>query len=181
MRLYAFLSQVITFTDAEFEKLYVFGRFLLKKLPVSRECLPVEIQQQIDIESYGIRKTGNGEIKLERGGVELEPQGAKGAQAPAPEDLEPLSSILRELNQRFGTDFTDEDKVFIEQLEARLAEDAALEASVRVNTPDNARLTFDHVANDKIQELIDTNFNAPGERSPRRARPLRFLASGVPR
>jgi type I restriction enzyme R subunit len=24
--------------------------------------------------------------------------------------------------------------------------------------PDNARLTFDHVANDKIQELIDTNF-----------------------
>jgi len=48
--------------------------------------------------------------------------------------------------------------VFIEQLEARLAEDAALEASVRVNTPDNARLTFDHVANDKLQELIDTNF-----------------------
>jgi hypothetical protein len=27
---------------------------------------------------------------------------------------------------------------------------------VKVNTPENARLTFDHVANDRIQELIDT-------------------------
>ena len=64
VRLYAFLSQVITFTDAELEKLYVFGRFLLRKLPVSRERLPVEIQQQIDIESYGIRQTGSGKIRL---------------------------------------------------------------------------------------------------------------------
>lgn len=48
--------------------------------------------------------------------------------------------------------------MFIEQLEARLAGDPALEASIRVNTPDNARLTFDHVVNDRLQELIDTNF-----------------------
>jgi type I restriction enzyme R subunit len=39
-----------------------------------------------------------------------------------------------------------------------LVGDPALEASVKVNTPENARLTFDHVANGKIQELIDTNF-----------------------
>ncbi len=158
VRLYAFLSQILTFTDAELEKLYAFGRFLLRKLPVSRERLPVEIQQQIDIESYGIRKTGSGKIGLERGSVALEPRRAKGGQSPAPEEIEPLSQILRELNERFGTDFTDEDKVFIEHLEAKLADDAALEASIRVNTPDNARLTFDHVVNDKIQELIDTNF-----------------------
>ena len=42
--------------------------------------------------------------------------------------------------------------------EGKLATDQALEASVKVNTPENARLTFDHVANDKVQELIDTNF-----------------------
>src|SRR5262249_59621997 len=37
-------------------------------------------------------------------------------------------------------------------------DDPALEASVKVNVPENARLTFDHVANDKIQEMIDSNF-----------------------
>jgi type I restriction enzyme, R subunit len=48
--------------------------------------------------------------------------------------------------------------VFIQQLEEKLAGDAALEASVKVNVPENARLTFDHVANDKLQEMIDSNF-----------------------
>ena len=45
VRLYAFLSQIITFTDADLEKLYVFGRLLLRKLPVKRDELPVEIQK----------------------------------------------------------------------------------------------------------------------------------------
>ena len=29
---------------------------------------------------------------------------------------------------------------------------------MQVNAPENARLTFDHVANDKFQEMIDSNF-----------------------
>jgi type I restriction enzyme R subunit len=126
----AFPSQVISFTDADLEKLYVFGRLLLRKLPVSREELPREILQAIDMESY----------------------------TPSPDEIEALSQILKELNQRFGTEFTEEDRVFIEQLEAKLASDPALEASVRVNPRENARLTFDQVANDRLQEMLDSNF-----------------------
>lgn len=51
-----------------------------------------------------------------------------------------------------------EGKVFIEQLESKLAANDALEKAVLANTPENARLTFDHVVNDKLQEMIDTNF-----------------------
>lgn len=29
---------------------------------------------------------------------------------------------------------------------------------MRANTPENARLTFDHVVTDRLQEMIDTNF-----------------------
>ena len=69
---------------------------------------------------------------------------------------------MKSLSDRFGTDFADGDKVFIGQLEEKLAGDPALEASVKVNVkvnvPENARLTFDHVANDRIQEMIDSNF-----------------------
>jgi type I restriction enzyme R subunit len=158
-RLYAFLSQIITFTDAELEKLYVFGRLLLRRLPVQREELPVEIQKNIDMDSYQIKPTASGKIGLKRGVGELEPQKGGGDNIPPePPFPEPLSQIIQELNERFGTDFTADDKVFIEHLEGKLATDQALEASVKVNTPENARLTFDHVANDKVQELIDTNF-----------------------
>ena len=73
VRLYAFLSQILTFTDADLEKLYVFGRLLLRKLPVKRDQLPVEIQQNIDIESYRLQQTHAGKIKLERGTQELQP------------------------------------------------------------------------------------------------------------
>jgi type I restriction enzyme R subunit len=60
--------------------------------------------------------------------------------------------------QRFGTDFTEEDKVFIRQLEERLANDTALLASMRGNPPENARLTFDYVVTDRLQDMMDTNF-----------------------
>lgn len=157
-RLYAFLSQVLTFADPDLEKLYVFARLLRRRLPYERERLPLEVQQDIDMESYRLSRTYEGAIVLERGQKEVKPVGAGAAHALAPEDLEPLSEIIRDLNERFGTDFSDEDKVFVRQLEERLAGDPALRASVRVNTPENARLTFDYVVTDQLQDMVDTNF-----------------------
>ena len=62
------------------------------------------------------------------------------------------------MNERFGTKFTEQDKVFIQQLEERIANDRALADSILVNPLQDARLTFDHVVNDRLQEMIDTNF-----------------------
>ncbi|MDI6809468.1 MAG: DEAD/DEAH box helicase family protein [Candidatus Eisenbacteria bacterium] len=158
VRLYAFLSQVLTFTDPHLEKLYVFARLLRRYLPVRPDDLPREIQQYIDMESFRIQETRSGKIGLERGQGEFKPTDAKGRDGLSPEELEPLSQIIRELNERFGTDFTDEDKVFIRQLEEKLGGDPALTASVRSNVPENARLTFDHVVSDRLQDMVDTNF-----------------------
>ncbi len=159
VRLYAFLSQIVAFTDPELEKLYVYGRLLLRKMKAKPgEQLPVEIQQDIDVDSYRVQHTSSGKIRLERGTSELEPITGGNIFQPPPEEVEALSAILKALNDRFGTDFADDDKVFIRQLEEKLAGDPALEASVKVNVPENARLTFDHVANDRIQEMIDSNF-----------------------
>jgi type I restriction enzyme R subunit len=157
-RLYAFLSQVIIFADSDLEKFYEFARHLSRKLPVSRERLPAEIQQHIELDSYRIQQTSSGRIKLERGAKELDPIGPKGASMPTSEDLEPLSQIIQQLNQRFGTDFSDDDKVFIEQLETKLDNSDTLKASIRVNSPENAQLTFNNVVNDQMQEMVETNF-----------------------
>jgi type I restriction enzyme R subunit len=72
--------------------------------------------------------------------------------------VEPLSEIIRLLNERFGTNFTDKDKVSLKGLEERLAGNPALSASLEANTKENARLTFDHVVKDQLQEMVDTNF-----------------------
>ena len=49
VRLYSFLAQVITFLDADLEKLYVFARHLRRLLTVAREELPREIQLEFCI------------------------------------------------------------------------------------------------------------------------------------
>lgn len=140
------------------EKFSEFARHLSRKLPVSRERLPSEIQQHIELDSYRIQQTSSGKIKLERSAKELEPIGPKGATTLTPEELEPLSQIIQHLNQRFGTDFSEDDKVFIEQLETKLDHSDTLKASIRINSLENAQLTCNNVVNDQMQEMVETNF-----------------------
>ncbi|MEW6753371.1 MAG: type I restriction endonuclease [Candidatus Latescibacterota bacterium] len=158
VRLYAFLSQVITFEDPELEQLHVFGRLLLRVLPMSRKKLPVEVQQAVNLPSYEVRQTGSSRIRLPRGTGVLEPQKPKEPWGPSADEREVLSRIIRELNERFGTAFREADLVFIEELETRLDAAPALEGSLRINSLDNVRLTFDNLANDVLQDMMDANF-----------------------
>jgi hypothetical protein len=158
VRLYAFLSQIITFKDPDLEKLYVFAKFLGRYLPGDGPILPVEVQQAIDMESYKIQRVAQGKISLSRGDGVVDPISGHGPHGSSVEEMEALSRIIKELNERFGTDFTEDDKVFIRQLEERLANDTALLASIRGNPPENARLTFDHVVTNRLQDMMDTNF-----------------------
>jgi type I restriction enzyme R subunit len=158
VRLYAFLAQVLTFADADLEKLYVFARHLRRRLPVDREVLPREVQQNIDMESYRIQQTASGRISLERKPGVLEPVGTKGSRGAAPEELETLSRIIAELNERFGLNLGPEHRVTLGQMMEKLDEDAGLDAAARVNTRENVRLTFDHKVEHVIQEIVDSNF-----------------------
>jgi type I restriction enzyme R subunit len=158
VRLYAFLSQIIPFADADLEKLYVFARHLRRLLPSDEAELPREVQQSIDMESYRLQKTSNGAISLERQAGELDPVRTKDHSGPRPGELEPLSQIIAELNDRFGLDLGPEHRVTLGHLMDRLGGDAGLEASARVNTRENVRLTFDQKVEDAVQEIVDSNF-----------------------
>jgi len=159
VRLYAFLAQVMPFADAGLEKLYVFARHLRRLLPADREALPREVQQNIDMESYRIQQTGSGKITLERKPGVLDPAGTKAAHGTTPEELEPLSRIIAELNERFGLNLGPEHRVTLGQMMEKLDGDAALDAAARVNTRENVRLTFDQKVEQVIQEIVESNFD----------------------
>ncbi len=158
IRFYGFLSQVMTFVDRDLEKLYTFLRLLRRRLPIEREKLPYEIQQAIDIENLTIRKTGSGAIKPKHKTGELDPDliGRPGGLPPS--EVEALSEIIKDLNERFGTEFGDDDRLVIHQLEQKLAQDGRLEQAVRVNTPESAMLTFRRALQDLLQDMLETNF-----------------------
>ncbi|MYN68572.1 MAG: DEAD/DEAH box helicase [Acidobacteria bacterium] len=159
VRLYSFLSQVLTFADPDLEKLYVFARHLRRLLPADKDELPREVQQNIDMESFRIQRTSRGRIKLERHGEPLEPAGSKPRAGGGAEELEALSRIIEALNERFGLNLGPEHRVTLEQIRAALEKDAGLDASAKVNTRENVRLTFDPKVEDKIQEIVETNFD----------------------
>jgi type I restriction enzyme R subunit len=159
VRLYAFLAQVLTFADPDLEKLYVFARHLRRLLPMGPDELPREVQRNIDIESYRIQENSRGRISLERRTGQLEPIQTRLDYGIDEEELEPLSRIIAELNERFGLNLANEHRMTLEQIRKALDQDAGLDASARVNTRENVRLTFDPKVEDKIQEIVETNFD----------------------
>ena len=158
-RLYAFLAQVLTFLDSDLEKLHAFARYLRRLLPADREELPRDIQQNIDMESYRIRRTGIGKVPLEPNAKPLDPMRTKDTRERTPEELEVLSRIIAELNERFGIELGPEHRITLGRMMERLEEDAALNLAAKVNSPENVRIAFDHKVEQVIQEIVDINFD----------------------
>ncbi len=161
VRLYSFLAQVLPFSDVGLEKLYAFARHLRRLLPHDGEELPREIQHNIDMESYRIQRTGSGKVVLDRKGKAgaLDPVGTKDLRESSPEDLEALSRIIADLNERFGIELGPEHRVTLGRMMKRLEEDVALDAAAKVNTLENIRIAFDHKVEEIIQEIVDLNFD----------------------
>jgi type I restriction enzyme R subunit len=156
--LYSFLGQVLPFADPELEQLYQLCRSLLRILPVPREDQPRELQKFVDVNTVRLVQAARESIAPEPGKGVLEHHEAGVTGAKPEEVLEPLSEILKLLNDRFGTKFAEEDNQFLETLEEKLDADVGMAASFAVNTRENARLTFDHKVRDHVQDMIDTNF-----------------------
>lgn len=140
LRAYNFLAALLDYTVAEWEKMAVFLNLLVPKLPAPvEEDLSQGILDTIDMETYRLEVKETRAIALpkEEGEVEPVPNSAR-ARVPEPE-LEPLSEIIREFNERFGNiDWNDEDKVVrfvFEEIPEELKKDE------RVN---NARQQGDH-------------------------------------
>jgi len=126
--------------------------------------LPVEITENIDMDSYRIQRTSKGNIKLMEGDGGLLPPSDIGTGRPVDEDLAPLSEILGYINEYYGTDFTDEDKVnhFASDMERRISTNESLVRAFDpvVNpSPEHRRDAFDPVFEDVLQGMIDSNFS----------------------
>ena len=158
VKLYAFLSQIIPFSDAKLEKFYAFAGFLVKKLPSEPGSLPLEILNDVDLENYKPELIGTEAIGLERGVTDVHPKDWGQGAGSDEEEFEALSKIIEDLNSRFGTKFSDEDRVVIKQLEKRIEEDEVLAQQLKAGSRDAVRLSFEQVAQDMLHDLIESNF-----------------------
>jgi type I restriction enzyme R subunit len=134
--LYLFLAQIIPYQDSELEKLYAYGRFLLKKLPRSNKAPKIDLSGDIELKYYRLEKISEGKINLKEG--QAEPlKGATAVGTRKPDQDVPLSQLVDSLNERFGTNFTLADQLFFEQITETALSNDSIKKAAQVNTKEN--------------------------------------------
>ncbi len=154
--IYGFLSQLIPFSDISLERLYIFTKFLLKKLPTLNNPLPFNVLQDVDIDSYKVVNNGQREIKLAAQGG-LKPISATVGKM-VEDDKEKLSKIISDLNAVFGTDFNDDDRVFLGRIKDHLLENPELQNKIEHNSRENVGVIFDRFFGEEMKKLLDSNW-----------------------
>src|SRR5690625_5212353 len=155
--LYAFLSQIMPFIDTEFEKFYAYAKLLQTRLPKRELSESLHLDDEIALEYYRLEKIKEGAIELQKG-EEGEVSGiSEAGLSRAKEEEGRLSEIIDVLNDRFGTEFEEADKLFFDQIEAELMEDETLQTQARVNKIDTFKYAFDDKFIEKLIGRMDQN------------------------
>jgi len=159
IRFYGFISQVITFEDVSLEKLYVFARGLNRKLPKRVQKLPYEVRDAVDLDSFRIQETYKGSISLETEDVEITGYANGRTQfSEAEKDL--LSNIIHVLNETYGIDLTEEDKVDMQTIRIRLEEHEELQDVLQADNPLHVkRYKFEEVLDKILLEFVHTKLD----------------------
>jgi type I restriction enzyme, R subunit len=148
-RSYGFLSAILPYTNAEWEKLSIFLNFLVPKLPAPKEeeDLSKGILETIDMDSYRVEKKAAVKIQLPDQDVEIEPVPLDGGGGRAEPELDRLSNILKSFNDQFGgVAWSDRDRVrklVTEEIPAKVAADKAYQNARKNSDKQNAKIEHD--------------------------------------
>lgn len=159
LKKYAFISQIVTFEDPQLEKLYIFLKYLIRKLPKRENPLPYEVLEAIDMETYKVEKKVEAHLKLEDSEGLIDPMGGGGERGATEDEKDALSRIIKEVNERYGTNFNNADRVILNDLSKRLLESKIFVGSVRNNSKDAAKLKFDQLFQDELVGVLDNHFS----------------------
>lgn len=158
VRLYAFLSQIMPYVDPELEMLYSFGRLLLPLLPAEKGVQIVKPEDKVDLEYYRLQRIFSGAVTL----GDDDPEGVKSptdvGTGKAKDEEAPLSNIIEVLNDRFHTEFAEEDRLFFEQIKVAAVKDTAVIKTASANPLDKFQLGVKKVIESiMIQRMADND------------------------
>ena len=157
VRLYRFVSQIITFADVQLEKYYVFLSDLFKKLPASPNALPKEVLEEVDLESYKLQHQFTSNLQLESANTAMKGMTPGGAGKKDDEEIEWLTKIIKVLNDTFGLDLKEEDKVEFERMRKNIYDNDELMSFFNTNnSKDNIQDKFNEEIDNELLNYINT-------------------------
>ena len=155
--LYGFLSQVIPYQDSDLERLYVFVRHLMTKLPRRASGTAYQFDDEVKLEYYRLQKISEGSIALKDGEARKLDGPAEVGSGLLREQPVPLSQLIDILNERFGTDFNQADQLLFDQVVEAAMGDDGLRCAAAVNPGDKFELLFKNVLERIFVDRMDQN------------------------
>jgi type I restriction enzyme, R subunit len=157
VRTYSFVSQIAAFTDPALERDYVYCRALSSYLRDTGTVERLDLGAEVELTHLRHQMTFTGSLELTADIGEVRSFFGDGRGGQQELDLEHLSSIVEVLNDRFGTDLTDVDKLLLDQFEESWVADGELADQAQNNSIDNFRLVFDKKFLQTIITRVDAN------------------------
>ena len=157
VRAYAFLAQVMPWVDATLERLFLYGKLLLADLP-QRESDPMpQLSKAVQLTHLRLSVSHEGDIGLEasdEAGVALPGEG-KGSQNEPEKDK--LSALIEAMNEKFGADLGEGDRIWIDQQWAAVKDNDRLRVVAQHNDRSAFELVLEQLLADVMLERHDAN------------------------
>lgn len=126
---YTYITQIVRMFDRDLHKEYVYLSYLRHLLKV--EKIPVEaVDDKVEMHFYKLKQEFEGSISLEPGGGVLDPGGAAKTVTPD-KKRDPLQVLVDKFNEQWAGNFTEGDRVVIDTLWKRIAENPQVADTIR--------------------------------------------------
>ena len=110
-RIYAFVTQVCRLFDKDIHKFSVYAKFLDLQLPKGGNEI-INVDDKVLLEYYRLEKDFEGSIELEPTEEGFQPITGEAGRREKKKD--PLTIIIDKINEKYGTTFTEMDKVLLQ-------------------------------------------------------------------
>ena len=156
---YSFLAQIVPFKDPELEELYYYIKMLERRLLLDNGGGTVDIDDSVALTHLRTQIIAQNEDLSLTGGTEepMDPAISESAGGKQEDESELLSKLIADLNERFGLNLTDADRIWFEQQQQHYANDPDLMEVARANDYDNFEMHFVPLVADGLIERHEAN------------------------
>lgn len=156
---YSFLAQIVPFQNVELEELYYYTKMLERRLLLGGGGGTVDIDDSVVLTHLRTQIIAqNEDLSLAHGTEDpMDPAIIEGTGGKPQEETELLSRLIADLNDRFGLNLTDADRIWFEQQQQHYANDPDLMEVARANDYDNFEMHFVPLVADGLIERHEAN------------------------
>jgi type I restriction enzyme R subunit len=155
--LYAFLSQIIPYQDSELEKLYAFVRNLIAKLPPPGGGQVFALDDEVALRFFRLQQITEGSIALSDGEADPLKGPTDVGTAHELDKKVALSTLIDKLNERFGTNFTEADQLFFDQIRVSAEQNEKIMEAARANNLANFSSFLERMLDELFIDRMEGN------------------------